>query len=168
MSTSPTAFDIIFQGWQEYQDKLSDTVRPLTAAQLAVSATDNLRTAGAIVTHIVAARANWFVEDLKEGDAEIAAIGQWDASGQPTRTAADLAHDLAVTWKLMQDALARWTPAELVAPLILEGFESHPVSRAWVIWHLLEHDLHHGGELALLLGSHDIAVQIPPGPPAEG
>ena len=164
MGTSPTAFDIIIQGWQEYQDRLIDTVRPLTDAQLAMSATTDLRTVGEIATHIVTARAGWFTYDLKEGDNAVAVIAQW----QPPRTAAELVQGLTVTWRKMQDALARWTPAELVAPLILEGFESHPVSRTWVIWHLLEHDLHHGGELAFLLGMNGVPVQIPPGPPTEG
>jgi uncharacterized damage-inducible protein DinB len=28
----------------------------------------------------------------------------------------------------------------------------------WVIWHVLEHDMHHGGELAQTLGMHQIPV----------
>ena len=28
------------------------------------------------------------------------------------------------------------------------------VSRSWVIYHVLEHDLRHGGELSLILGMH--------------
>jgi len=27
-----------------------------------------------------------------------------------------------------------------------------------VIWHLIEHDLHHGGEIALTLGLHGLAA----------
>jgi uncharacterized damage-inducible protein DinB len=30
------------------------------------------------------------------------------------------------------------------------------LSRAWVVWHVLEHDLHHGGELSLTLGMHGL------------
>jgi uncharacterized damage-inducible protein DinB len=33
------------------------------------------------------------------------------------------------------------------------------VSRSWVIYHVMEHDLHHGGELSLTLGIHGL-----PGP----
>jgi uncharacterized damage-inducible protein DinB len=29
-------------------------------------------------------------------------------------------------------------------------------SRAWVVWHVLEHDLHHGGEISLTLGMHGL------------
>jgi uncharacterized damage-inducible protein DinB len=29
-------------------------------------------------------------------------------------------------------------------------------TRQWVVWHLVEHDLHHGGEVSLILGSHGL------------
>ncbi len=28
--------------------------------------------------------------------------------------------------------------------------------RGWVVWHTLEHDLHHGGEISQILGSHGL------------
>jgi len=34
-------------------------------------------------------------------------------------------------------------------------------SRAWVIYHLVEHDLHHGGEVSLTLGMHGLKVDFP-------
>jgi hypothetical protein len=30
-------------------------------------------------------------------------------------------------------------------------------SRGWVIWHVAEHDVHHGGEISQILGSHGLA-----------
>jgi uncharacterized damage-inducible protein DinB len=36
-----------------------------------------------------------------------------------------------------------------------DGYED---ARGWIIWHLIEHDLHHGGELFYTLGSHGIEV----------
>ncbi len=32
------------------------------------------------------------------------------------------------------------------------------VSRSWIIYHVLEHDLHHGGEVSLTLGIHGLAA----------
>jgi uncharacterized damage-inducible protein DinB len=29
-------------------------------------------------------------------------------------------------------------------------------TRQWVIWHLMEHELHHGGEISLILGTHGL------------
>ena len=30
------------------------------------------------------------------------------------------------------------------------------LSRAWIVWHVLEHDLHHGGEISHTLGMHGL------------
>jgi hypothetical protein len=32
------------------------------------------------------------------------------------------------------------------------------VSRQWTIWRILTHDVHHGGQLALMLGTQGIPV----------
>jgi hypothetical protein len=34
----------------------------------------------------------------------------------------------------------------------------YAVSRQWVIWRITSHDLHHGGELAILLGLQGIDI----------
>ena len=34
----------------------------------------------------------------------------------------------------------------------------YELSRQWVTWHVIEHDLHHGGELAVTLGLQNIAI----------
>jgi hypothetical protein len=37
---------------------------------------------------------------------------------------------------------------DLVTPIIVPWVgPEYPISRAWVLWHLLEHDPYHGGEL---------------------
>ncbi len=60
---------------------------------------------------------------------------------------------------MIQDALARWTPADLeeVFPHPYNK-ESPARSRQWIIWHVLEHDIHHGGELSSILGAHGLAA----------
>ena len=35
------------------------------------------------------------------------------------------------------------------------------LSRAWILNHVMEHDLHHGGELALTLGMHGLKSDFP-------
>ncbi len=53
----------------------------------------------------------------------------------------------------MADSLARWTPADLDAAFATRHGER---TRQWVIWHVIEHDIHHGGELSLTLGAHGV------------
>lgn len=157
-------FDVTFSGWQVYQRKLVTVVGSLTAEQLDHQPAPALRSPRKIAVHLIAARASWFCDMLHEGDVQIGAIARWDEEDQPMRTSAELVHGLQATWMLLQDALARWMPEQLVEPVILPGSEGYTVSRAWVIWHLLEHDLHHGGELAYALGLQGLTIGLPPGP----
>jgi uncharacterized damage-inducible protein DinB len=62
----------------------------------------------------------------------------------------------------MADCLARWNPDEMrhTFPDDLDG-KPVDVSRAWVVWHVMEHDLHHGGELSLILGMHGLPADFP-------
>jgi uncharacterized damage-inducible protein DinB len=58
---------------------------------------------------------------------------------------------------MMTDCLARWSPAEMqqTFPDDWDG-EQVQLTRAWVVWHVLEHDLHHSGEVSLTLGIHGL------------
>jgi uncharacterized damage-inducible protein DinB len=167
-NTSSPIGEAILQGWKVYQDQLVVVVRALAPEQLALRVAPNLRSAGEIAAHLVAGRTSWFFEILKEkeGDDELAAITHWDRSDQPARTADELAHGLEVTWALMQGALSRWTPAELTESIVLPWIgPKYPITRSWVTWHVLEHDLHHGGGLTQTLGLSDAKVKLPPPPP---
>ena len=71
---------------------------------------------------------------------------------------ASLVNGLQATWQVIQDALNHWTIADL-AELVHdtdEHGEDQTYTRQWVIWHLIEHDLHHGGELSFTLGMHGL------------
>jgi uncharacterized damage-inducible protein DinB len=39
-----------------------------------------------------------------------------------------------------------------------DGGDRPARSRQWMIWHVLEHDIHHGGELSSILGAHGLAA----------
>lgn len=145
--------------WQRYQGLLITAIAPLTAAQLELRAAPNLRSIGDIATHLVGARARWLHMGLGEGDEEIAAIGGWDRPGAPARTAAELVAGLEATWQVLQSGLSRWTEADLAYKFEgTEDGEDYSLSRRWVIWHLIEHDLHHGGEISFSLGMHGLAA----------
>ena len=161
-NTSPV-LDAIFQGWNVYQEQLIVVLRPLSSEQFAIRVAPNLRSVGEIAAHISAGRASWFSWILNEGGDEIAAIAQWDRQDKSVRASADLVLGLEVTWAMMQNALSHWTPADLVAPIVVPSVgPEHPISRAWILWHLLEHDLHHGGELTQTLGMSGLVVKLPP------
>jgi len=161
-NTSPV-LDAIFQGWNVYQEQLIVVLRPLFSEQFAIRVAPNLRSVGEIAAHISAGRASWFSWILNEGGDEIATIAHWDDQDQQVRAAAELVHGLELTWNLIENGLSRWTPTELAAPIVVPWVgPEHPISRAWILWHLLEHDLHHGGELTQTLGMSGLVVKLPP------
>jgi len=159
MPQESTTLTTFYKGWQAYQDKLIQAIAPLTPDRLALQVAPHLRSLGVIAAHIISARAYWFHDMIGEGGADIAALVDIDDEVPFRRTAAELVAGLQTTGQLMQDALARWTPAELAAESVpgrRRSGQTVMLSRQWIVWHLLEHDLHHGGELSLTLGMHGL------------
>jgi uncharacterized damage-inducible protein DinB len=151
-----------FDSWKEYQDHIAETVAPLTSEQLGLHAAPELRSVGENAAHIIGCRAGWFTHFLGEdGGADVKAMASWDEPGTPAPPADDLVRGLKATWQLMADCLAKWSPADMeqTFPDEWDGKVVH-LSRAWVVWHVLEHDLHHGGEISFTLGMHGIPTQF--------
>jgi uncharacterized damage-inducible protein DinB len=152
--------------WKAYQDHFKAALVPLTAEQLALRAAPGLRSIGENALHIIGCRTYWFTEFLGEdGGEEMKAIAGWNEvalrPGAPIPTTAELVQAFDRTWHLMADCLARWSPAEM-HQTFPDDWDGTPVevSRAWVVWHVLEHDLHHGGEVSLTLGMHGIPAEF--------
>lgn len=148
-----------YAGWDVYANYLVEAVAPLTPEQLQMRAAPNLRNVYEIVTHIIGARARWFSRLLGEGGETMANLTAWDRSGQPNRNAADLELGLEQSWRVIGDCLDRWTLANLADTFPNDQpdpGEPELFTRQWVIWHLIEHDLHHGGELFYTLGMHGL------------
>ncbi len=157
MAEDSRTLDTIYENWKLYQDHLKNAIAPLTDEQLALRAAPNLRSIGENAAHIMGARIGWFTRLLGEGDDELKSMPRWDAPGQPTRTAIELVAGLDLSWKLMAGCLARWNAEDMQQTFMRErDGKTYELSRSWVIWHLLEHDLHHGGEISLTLGMHGL------------
>jgi uncharacterized damage-inducible protein DinB len=157
MTDNPTLVPTLYAGWKNYQGLLVTALAGLTPDQLALGAAPGLRTIHDTTAHIIGARARWFHVLLGEGGDEFAALGTWDRPGQPSRSAAELVGALEATWQGMQAAITRWTTDEWAQTYPGEPpGEPASLTRQWVIWHLIEHDLHHGGEISLMLGMHGL------------
>jgi uncharacterized damage-inducible protein DinB len=143
-----------YPGWATYQDALVQAVAPLTAEQLALRAAPSLHSIGELAAHISAARAGWFHRTLGEGESALATIACWDVVGAPPQQAAILVDGLEATWSVIHTGLDRWTAAMLDDTFTTR--RGRPITRGLVLWHVLEHDLHHGGELSLTLGMHGL------------
>ncbi|MFL5705062.1 MAG: DinB family protein [Ktedonobacteraceae bacterium] len=155
------SLSLFYKGWDVYQQRLVAAIAPLSPEQLALRASPQQWSVGMLATHIVSARAWWFHTRMGEGSADLAPLCEWDLWEErevPIRSAAELVAGLERTWQMIQDALARWTPADLEQVFPQYNEESPARSRQYIIWHVLEHDIHHGGELSSILGAHGLAA----------
>ena len=154
---TPSTLDVIYENWRGYDEKLRNCLAPLTDAQLLLQPAPRMWPLGQIVQHIISVRAGWFSGTLQDDDELMSAYMLWGQQDSPDRSAAELAQGLADTWAFIEGRLQRWTPADCAQtfPDEWDG-QIHQVSRSWVIYHVLEHDLHHGGEVSLILGMHGL------------
>jgi len=150
-------FTDLLGGWGAYQQLLVDAVRPLTAEQLALGVGRDLRSAGEIAAHIVRTRAGWLLEALGDGVGELERWTSFGREGSTVPSAEELVAALEASWQPIKAGLERWTAADYAQSFTSEEEgETWTITRGWVIWHLIEHDVHHGGELSMLLGSHGL------------
>ncbi len=160
MTTDVHSLMTLYKGWDDYQVSLVRAVAPLSREQLAWRPAPHQRSVGELVSHIINGRIQWFHYILGEGSAgfasQIAARRPGDAIEEKP---AELVRWLEATWQVIEDALNRWNIADLAQayPLPYKG-KNYALTRQWIIWHVIAHDLHHGGELALVLGMQGIAL----------
>jgi uncharacterized damage-inducible protein DinB len=150
-----------YQGWENYQELLIKALAPLTQEQLALRPVPHLRSISDNARHIIGARVRWCHLALELGDETFAAMGAWDRRDMPERDAAELVSGLRDSWVVLRDALKVWTPADLAYTIPNTDpspDEPEEFTRQWIIWHLIEHDLHHGGEISQTLGMHHLAA----------
>lgn len=157
MGETNVTLAIMAGGWHTYQDQLSSALASLTPEQLALRAAPQLRSIEELARHIIGVRAGWFHNILGEGDDAFGAYHEWDRPDASTRTASELVEGLATTWQVMRSALAHFTPEDLTETLTgMRKGHTYAHQRGWVVWHVLEHDLYHGGEIGFSLGMHGL------------
>jgi len=155
-------------GWEHHQQALVKTVASLSSDQLALPVAEHHHLIGQLLAHMIDARVAWFSGWMGEGGS---AMARWhmmrSGDGQAVYEAAELVAMFEQTWHMISLALVRWTSADLEqiifppashqAWLQSQGLEEEPAhTRQWIVWHVLEHEIHHGGELSLALGTHGL------------
>jgi uncharacterized damage-inducible protein DinB len=159
MSETSETLAFFTQGWQNYQHQLSIALAQLSAEQLALGAAPHLRSIDELARHIIAVRAGWFHFQLEEGGEDLVEFLEWAEPGSQPRPADELVRGLEQTWQVIQEVLGRYTLADLQSTVQDEDEgQIYTLTRGWVIWHVMEHDLHHGGEMAYSLGMHGLTA----------
>ena len=180
LDTAPSLMSI-FEGWDGHQLALVLAITPLTPEQLTWRPAPHLRSVGELISHIALARLYWFHNMGAPGSAELARqIAPWEGEKANTEnltefrrwfdaiakqeeaiveSPAELLRWLEASWQVIETTLTTWTVADLAQTYrhLYQG-KMYAVSRQWVIWRIMSHDLHHGGQLAILLGLQGIEV----------
>ena len=157
------------EGWENHHQALVATIASLSSEQLALPAAPHYLSIGEILAHMIDARVSWFYAWMGEENADMA---HWhnerSTDGQAVYEAVELVAMFEKTWRVISSAMTRWASADL-EQLILppsshqawlrsRGEEEEPAhTRRWIVWHAMEHEIHHGGELSLALGTYGLA-----------
>lgn len=157
MQKTQTMLEVIYENWGKYNDKLRSAIAALSDDQLKLQSAPHMWPVQQLVQHIVGVRAGWFSGTLQDQDAAMTEYMEWGHHDSPPRSAAELAKGLDETWAFIQSRVQRWTPDDFdkTFPDEYDG-EIYEVSRSWVMYHVMEHDLHHGGEVTQLLSMHKL------------
>jgi uncharacterized damage-inducible protein DinB len=152
-----STLEVIYANWRAYHEKLRDCIAPLTDEQISLQPAARMWPLGQIVQHIISVRAGWFSGTLQEDDQAMNEYMLWGQRDSPDRSAVELVRGLDATWAFIESRLQRWTPSDCAMTFTDEwDGQVHQVSRSWVIYHVMEHDLHHGGEASLILGMNGL------------
>jgi len=165
MTTNDENLLTVFRGWEGYQQALLSAVTPLTPEQLAWRPAPHLRPVGELVRHIALGRIDWFLRMHAPGSSELAGrITDWEEDPHSNRyviedavVAADdqagLTGWLEASGEMIERTLNEWTISDLKRTFrhTWRG-QAYAIPYQWVIWRIMAHDIHHGGELVAMLG----------------
>ena len=151
-----------YTSWKAYQDHIKEALAPLTAEQLALRAAPHLRSIGENAVHIIGCRAGWFTFLGEDSGADVKAMRAGTSRTRPPEQPPSWCRPSTAPGSLWPIAWPAGVPpiCNRPSPDDWDGKQAY-LSRAWVVWHVLEHDLHHGGELSLTLGMHGLPADSP-------
>ncbi|HEY7357244.1 MAG TPA: DinB family protein [Ktedonobacterales bacterium] len=181
MSTTSPVLQSVYEGWDSHQQALMRAVTPLTPEQLAWRPAANQCSVNELIGHIAGGRLWWFYKMSAPGSAALArqmapwagetfdagdsdALNRWMEANlqweEPlTTTPGEALRWLESSWQMIETTLNTWTVADLAQTYRhLRAGKLYAVTRQWTIWRVLSHDLHHGGQLAQMLGLQGIDV----------
>ena len=137
----------LFGHWADVRKGLYQALDLLTVEQLAFRPRPGLWSLHETVCHIAGTEASWFrvyvtheLADWKETD--------YQPGDYPTQ--ADLKALLSEIHARIETIYLPDRDARLSEKVILPW--GPEVSHEWVVWHVLEHEIHHRGEIYLMLG----------------
>jgi uncharacterized damage-inducible protein DinB len=169
MAESPISLQSIFEGWAGYNASLIGALRRRTPMELAWRPKADMRSVGELVRHIALGRITWFLRMQAPGSIEAAdAVSVWTTDEEGNRHAAEEALHITQyageliawlerSWLMIDLTLSAWNADDLAVTFSYTwNGQQWAIPRQWTIFRILAHDIHHGGELSLMLGQQGI------------
>jgi uncharacterized damage-inducible protein DinB len=169
MSATPV-LQPFYAGWATHQRLLLAAIAGLSREQLALRPAPDQVAIWQLASHMAGSRAYWFHDVLGEGDPSIRDMFRvarttvpdvalenvgWEDDEDHPRTATEIVDAFQLTWVLIAECLERWTADDITVE-IPQRRADRTTTRGWVIWHLMEHEAHHGGAISLILGTNGL------------
>lgn len=155
----------VYSGWDGYQTSLVHAVAPLSPENLAYRLAPDARSVGEITSHIAFGHIDWFHRMGTPGSAELVeqAAPWWKPWGQVNssiaNSATEIVYWLEASWRMIETTLRQWTVADLHQTYLQPySGKTYAISRQWTIWRIMAHDIHHGGQLSVLLAAQGIEL----------
>ena len=169
MSATPI-LEPFYEGWATHQRHLLGAIADLSPEQLSRRPAADQMAIWQLASHMAGSRSYWFHDVLGEGDPAIRDMFRierttvpglslenagWEDDENRPRTAIEIVDAFQVTWAMIEACLIRWTADDITVE-IPQRTANRTTTRGWVIWHLMEHEAHHGGAISLILGTNGL------------
>ena len=136
----------LFSHWQQIHQDTLQTAARFTPDDLSFKPFEASWTAAQIMLHIADAEAGWFQYVVQRQLTEWPS--QYTLENYPTL--ADIQSALTEVHKHTQKYLAALEEGDIDRVILSPWGDKFRLG--WIIWHVLEHEIHHRGELSLILG----------------
>jgi len=158
----------IFDGWSGYQTSILHGIEPLTTEQLRWRPAPSVRSLGEVIRHVSLGRINWLSRMGAPGIEDICRqVPRWYVDSDGARHVIEdsvqsdesqiLTYWLELSWRSIQRILKEWTVEDLFQTYLhrFRGTQFQ-VSCQWTLWRIMSHDVHHGGQIAMMLACQNI------------
>jgi uncharacterized damage-inducible protein DinB len=136
----------IFSHWKQIRADLLSTIDKFDNDELVYAPFETSWCVGQIVLHIANAEEGWFRYAVSRE------LDKWPEQYRPENypTKKDVKLALSKVHTHTEQYLDSLDEANLAQLIEVPWDESIPL--IWIIWHVVEHEIHHRGELSLILG----------------
>ena len=135
----------VFSHWNQIRAELLATIDKFGDNELSYAPTESSWPAGKIMLHIGDAEDHWFRYGIQR---KVSRSQQYELESYPTKEA--IKESLAEIHSRTEAYLATLSLADLEQEIEMPWKERYKLG--WIIWHVIEHEIHHRGELSLMLG----------------